>query len=257
MKKRILALILAVFLLALTACGSGQQAEEPYEGDGVYYKVMELRDGYAYVVEWSSREHQTGLCTMGWEDDAEILNEKGEPITPADLRPGMVLDIRWDGSILESYPGQIHGVTAIRVVEKEDDLVGLYLSVLRELWETDPGLNGGAVQLGFDFSTLTNLTGDEKDALAYLASCEFGLGLQYVYGTWEELCDQGYIDRENLYWEDGVFISIEVSELEEDGMVFTAQKWRSGLGAIWLTDCVATRDKDGSWTYEPGGFAIS
>lgn len=46
-------------------------------------------------------------------------------------------------------------------------------------------------------------------------------------------------------------------EAGEDGFVFTAEKWRSGLGAIWFTDCAAVRGSGGQWSYQPGGFSIA
>src|SRR5699024_7515478 len=46
---------------------------------------------------------------------------------------------------------------------------GLYLQVLEDLWEVDPGLNTDPEELGVDFSGRTDLTESEQSALAWVA----------------------------------------------------------------------------------------
>lgn len=82
-----------------------------------------------------------------------------------------------------------------------DDRCGLCLQVLADLWEVDAGLNEDITQLGVDLSGFTGLTEGEKAAVAYAFGMEHDI--LPVMGTWEELAEQGYIDMENLYWEDG------------------------------------------------------
>ena len=188
--------------------------------------------------------------------DAPIVGTDGKSLTRENLTGGMMLDVTYDGSAMLTWPMQLTA-EQIRVAERKDDLVGLYRQVLRDLWEEDPGLNDGVAVLGLDLGSLTNLTDGERAALMYVAGCDFGTGINCVSGTWEELCEQGYIDRENLYWEDGVLLSIRLEEAGKDSFTFTVEKWRSGLEAIWFTDCTASRGRDGRWSYEPGGFAIS
>lgn len=248
--RKSLALVLAcLFLLLAVACGTGK--EEPPEDSGVYYKIVEWQETFAHVVEWSDREHQLGICSMSWVDDVSVLDENGEPITVAELRAGMVLELEWDGMVQESYPGGIRGVTAIRVVEQDNDFVGLFRAVVQELWETEPSLNADIAHIGFDFSALTNLSDKERNALKYLVSCDLDLGLDV------DSVNGAYIDRKDLYWEDGVLLSIELTEQTEDRLVFTAQKWRGVESAVWLTDCVAVRGESGTWSWEVGGAADS
>ena len=81
----------------------------------------------------------------------------------------------------------------------------------------------------------------------------------------QELADQGYIDRENLYWEDGVLFSItekaEPVYFMPEGMAavtFDAEKWRSGLGAYFFCDCTSFQTAAGHWDgYSVGSEAIS
>ena len=259
--KRLLSLLCALLLLTLCACtGSVSCYAEEEPGPGqvkTRYKIMDVKEyegSYSVLaVDWEAE--RSDLTFIGVKN-AVIRGWDGAELTPADLRPGMILDVIWNGMVQETWPCHI-GADKVTVTQQGDDLVGLYRQAANHLWAEDAGLNGGAELLGFDFSTLTNLTDSERSALEYLVSCDVGLGLQYVTGTWEELCDQGYIDRENLMWENGVFLSITLTEERDGALRFDAEKWRSGLGAIFFTDCTAKRGSEGAWEYEVGGFAIS
>ena len=147
--------------------------------------------------------------------------------------------------------------------EPADDRCGLYLQVLSDLWEVDTALNTGLEELGVDLSGLTDLAESEKSALAWV----FGNahGLMPITGTLEEIWEAGYLtpmtepaegyeDSVALYrWENGCLFSLSGSA--EEG--FEAQKWASGLGAYFFTDCTARQNADGTWTYEVGAEAIA
>ena len=134
--------------------------------------------------------------------------------------------------------------------------------------------------MGLDLSGLTGLTQGEKAAVAWA----FGEthGLEVVTGTLEELWAQGYFtpmtepaegyeDSLALYqWEDGVHFTLTTDTEaawnlpalgpgEESPVLtaFNAQKWRSGLGAYFFSDCTAQRGADGTWTYTVGSDAIA
>ena len=182
--------------------------------------------------------------------DLEIYQDR-QKMDPSALKDGMTVEINWRGDILETYPAQWSNVILVEIKDGTDDLCGLYLQVLEDLWSVDPGLNTGITELGVDLSGLTDLSESEKAAVAW----RFGElhGLSPIQGTFEELCEQGYIDRENLYWEDGCLFSLTGSA--EGG--FDAEKWRSGLGAYFFCDCSARMAKDGIWSYTVGSEAIS
>ena len=134
----------------------------------------------------------------------------------------------------------------------------LYLEVLEDLWNVDPGLNGGISQIGIDLSGLTHLTEEEKESV--MSDFASRHNLPYIAGTWEELCEQGYIDKDNLYWEDGLFFSIKTTEVNDfilDSTTFDAQKWRSGLGAYFFSQCTARKKLNGKWSYTVGAEMIS
>lgn len=250
MKKRVFALLLAALTFLLSACGGkpGSSAES--------FQIIEVRERSLLV---AGSDSDFDLFTVGTEN-AQITDEKSREITLADLRPGMILEFEGRGATYETYPGHFD-VKAVRVLKQGDDLVGLYRSVLRELWETDPALNEDITTIGIDLSGLSNLSAVERNALRYVFTNDVygktGQFVNVVTGTWQELCDEGYIDGKNLYWENGVFLSVAVTKTGERKFTFEAEKWRSGTGAIYFKGCEAKRDKAGQWNYKTGSFAIA
>ena len=266
MKQKWILALLAMALLAGCAPaqeGSGQPAptpSEPVDGPcGVTSEICKVVDGA-----------ENGELVLAGEDAGELytLTVGDIPVHGA-LVDGATVEIVFDGTIMESWPARLGGVEDIVVRDEPvDDRCGLYLQVLEDLWEVDPGLNEDLEELGVDFSGLTDLTEGEKAALTWV----FGNthGLMPITGTWEELVEQGYIDGKELYWEKGCLFSIALDpdvvwNLPDLGegveppvyLAFSAQKWASGLGAYFFGDCVATKSEDGTWTYTVGSEAIS
>ncbi|MBO5253092.1 MAG: hypothetical protein J6C51_04005 [Clostridia bacterium] len=175
---------------------------------------------------------------------------------------GTLLSVTASDYVLAIWPSQISEIyTAEPIEDGFDDRCALYLDVFEKLWSEDTALQHDIDYIGVDLSE-TSLTESEQLAVAW---CFGGLkGKEALTGTFEELCDEGFIDRENLYWENGCLLSIHENgfltdeEEDPDKVTFRAQKWRSGLGAIMYTDCTAERDKTGHWgEFTPGGFAIA
>ncbi|MCR1906654.1 hypothetical protein [Intestinimonas butyriciproducens] len=257
---------LALSLALLAGCGyrtMPAQGEEPAPG-GASSAVETAPGGETAMPAQTPEEGVRAVCRVvdGGAEGALILagEEAGEVYTldvsalglEEPLADGMMVEILYDGMILETWPAQFANVLAVRPAEgaAAADRCGLCLQVLADLWEVDAGLNEDITQLGVDLSGFTGLTEGEKAAVAYAFGMEHDI--LPVMGTWEELAEQGYIDRENLYWEDGCLFSIT----GETGK-FDAQKWRSGLGAYFFLDCTASMEQDGTWTYTVGGEAIA
>ena len=160
----------------------------------------------------------TAVCRVVSNDGSLLLaGTDGDPniyiLTLEDAAnpaAGTLVEVTYDGTILETWPAQLGGVTAVKTAEDGfDDRCALYLQVLEDLWEVDSGLNGELTYIGVDLSE-TSLSESERSAVAWAFAGRHGGEL--VTGTWEELADQGYIDRENLYWEDGILFTITEKE---------------------------------------------
>lgn len=202
----------------------------------------------------------------------------GQPAQPSDLKDGMSVEVSFNGMVLETFPAQLgdaYELHAYSIGTRQNpggtcyDLCGLYLQVLDDLWEKDPGLNSDISVAGLDLSQAPgNLLDSEKSALCW----RFGEKheVEVIQGTYEELAEEGYLTAvdniPDLYqWEDGCLFSISPSHNHDDEihfglptLFFDAQKWRSPLGAYFFGDCSAVWPESGTWSgYTVGQHAIS
>ena len=188
---------------------------------------------------------------------------------PGKTLTGALVEVAYD-LVLETYPGQLAGVTAVNLrSDGFDDRCALYLRVLNDLWAVDEGLNSDITMLSVDLSQ-TGLSDSEQAAVVWV----FG-GMHDISETmtmsYEELAAEGYLSDTDPevdgipHWRDGCLFTIteqETGDNELNGarntVTFDAQKWRSALGAYFFTDCTASRDAQGHWgDYTVGAAAIS
>lgn len=186
--------------------------------------------------------------------DTEVVGVSGGKLKSDALKEGMLVDILYDGIVMDSYPMQIGNMKSIRVREEGNDLAGFYMTVINDLYETDPGLNDGIERMAFDFSGISNLTETEKSALVYRLGNFYEI--EAIRGTHDELVEQGYIDNENLSFKTGILFIIELSNVESDRFNFNIRKWRSGDGAYYFQNCTAEKT-NGRWKYTVGSHMIS
>ena len=66
----------------------------------------------------------------------------------------MLLEVGYGGTILETYPAQFYQPRSITVLEEGEDLCGLYLQVLNDLWADALGGESGVETIGVDASCL-------------------------------------------------------------------------------------------------------
>lgn len=161
------------------------------------------------------------------------------------LLPGMIVEIGFDGTVLETWPAQIH-VDSVTVKERQTDYFTLYYQILEDILREDEGLNSDVSKFGFDLSGVTALSEAEKDLLSFEFSSAHEM--EALQGTVQELMDEGIIDEEQLYWEDGVHFKIEEEKVEDGKVEFSVEKWRSGLGAVGYEN-TASKDANGQWVF--------
>ncbi len=242
------ALILA---LALAACG----VPEPMDGPG----MVREPDLTARIIE----DDGTGLLLAGHNEPySDVYIVSKEALTdagacPDELRPGEMLVLDFDGSLEETWPARLGKVSGVAVMEDgRDRLCQLYLDVLEDLWEKDPALHSGITMIGFDLAS-TRLTPSEQAAVALIFARDHG-DLTPLPGTWQELADRGFIDEENLVWDDGILLSVKEKNDETGEVRFDAGAWRSGLGACFFCDCRSKMLLGGDWEpYTVGSEAVA
>jgi hypothetical protein len=268
MKKRTIFLSLLLVVSLLLFCGCEREQE-----------VTSLRivDGAATGQLVLAGERESNVYTLDMKDIKVFLD--GKKADASALEDGMMAEIVHSGWIQTTYPGQFSDVYEVRVYflgsEKNPggsyyDVCGLYLQVLEDLWNADPGLNSEIQYISVDLTDAPgNLTDGEKAAIAWIFGGKHGV--QALTLSSQELQEQGYFteivytgtglpmstddNRPKAYlWEDGVLFTI-IDNMGQDAVSyslpvikFNAWKWRTPLGAYWFSNCSAVWPQMGVWS---------
>ncbi len=280
MKKRMTLMIMCLCLSLCVGCGAdkgkkpdagGQNGtvngesvddisgvdEEQFAEITLTCRVVHEEEGSLLLAEY---EGGAGAVYRIGTANVSVVTESGRAIENDEIEEGSLIEIYYSGEIMESYPAVPAGITKIVVLDYGfDDMCEMYLDVLEDLWETDEGLNSDIEMVGVDLSG-TRLPEAEQAAVAWRFGEEHGVSP--VEASYDELVANGMIDAENLYWEDGCLFTITEKEMEgtynANVVTFDAQKWRSGLGAYFFTDCTSIQTGRGEWCeYQVGAEAIS
>ena len=270
--KRLLALMMVVAATAaLLACTKGGRDDEK-EPDST-----DPEQQYAGADTMTLRVVGGGadgtLVLAGETDvytlplDGVTLYLDGGSVSASEIESGMSAEVWYTGGVQETYPARFAQVVAVSFSREADpryDLCGLYLQVLEDLWGTDDGLNSGAELVSVDLSKAPGgLTAGEKAAVAYVFAQKHGV--QGLTMTFDELREEGYLTGEKLEngstaysFTNGLLFTITPEETQENGasVCFSAEKWRSPLGAYYFTKCTASRG-DSGWEYSVGAELIS
>lgn len=126
---------------------------------------------------------------------------------------------------------------------------GAYMAVFEKLMKTDDALNADIKYIALDYEKA--MTENKKDLEEAFSEYCTEHGYQLLIDDFEGLCESGYIEKDELYFKDGIIISFEDSELTEEKLVTDASKWRSGLGAVGAEYTVI--NKDGKWEIDQNG----
>ena len=268
MKKRniFLSLLLTVNLLLFCGCEREQEVTS-----------LRIVDGAATGQLVLAGERESDVYTLDMKDIKVFLD--GKKADASALEDGMMAEIVHSGWIQTTYPGQFSDVYEVRVYslgsEKNPggsyyDVCGLYLQVLEDLWNADPGLNSEIQYISVDLTDAPgNLTDGEKAAIAWIFGGKHGV--QALTLSSQELQEQGYFteivytgtglpmssddNRPKAYlWEDGVLFTI-IDNMGQDAVSyslpvikFNAWKWRTPLGAYWFSNCSAVWPQMGTWS---------
>ncbi len=260
--------IFILFCLCLMAFAGCNSPEEIQKGENTAF--ARIVDGVESGNLILAGDNTYDVYILDVEDIPVFLD--GKKKNKNCLEDGMPITIHFNGAIAESFPAKFGSVSCIeaysRGTEKNPsgtyyDLAGLYLKAMNDIWGEDTALNHDTKYISVDLKDAPgNLTDGEKSAITWIfANSHQKEGLQLSY---EELVNEGYIKKDELYWEDGVLFSIKNSMDENEVyhglpvIKFDLTKWRSGLGALFYVDCTASWPQNGTWSdYKVGGVAIS
>lgn len=248
--KRLIALLLALCLAGCSAPASAPQTEE--------HETYRIADG--------AEDGNLLLAGQGEHGSLDRLSTGDLPVTldgkeasVADLKDGMLVTVYFTGGMQMSYPGGFYEPLRLEAeTAGADDRVGLALQALEDLWSEDTALNENIEQLSVYIDEALVPNAAERAAVVWRFA-ELHQILDPLTYSWQELCDEEYVNEEELTWEKGCYLELTAAENAGAGdtLCFNAQKWRGGLAAIFYDGCTGRRNADGSWSYQRGAFAIA
>lgn len=249
--KRTASLLCLALLLALTLTACTRSAavnEEPKEAPSASLSayLVENDNGSLFV---SSED--SGLYFVSAEK--AVIKKGNKALSVSELKPGMTLQIGFDGSVCESYPAQIPNALTIEVTDETDDKVSLYAQALKYIYENGERADWEKT-IFLDLTKLTSLSNGQKSALAYVMSNYYHTKTEadVVRSSYEELKAQGRLENGSL--KNGVIFSVRESESKKGA--FEVSQWWSPLGALGFSGCTA-KLKDGKWDISYGDAWIS
>ncbi len=150
MKK---SLLLFALVLLLAGCASTGNQAAPAEGTPAVSPSEEpgLTAGFPKMTcRIVDGAEEGSWCWLArGRGDVYTLDTEGLAVD-GPLADGAMVEVGFDGMILETYPAKFGHVTGVTVLEEPaDDRCGLYLQVLSDLWEVDTALNTGLEELGW------------------------------------------------------------------------------------------------------------
>lgn len=126
------------------------------------------------------------------------------------------------GTTVQGDPGELPGDKSVEEA---------YIAALEELMKEDEALNHQMEFLAIDMNNF-ELEEQQKQAIVDYFTDQYDVEVKSA--SLEELREQGHFDEERLVL-DGVLLRLQDIERKSDTKhVFEGEKYKSGLGAIWL-----------------------
>ncbi len=192
--------------------------------------VIDNSNGLLVKPDVNSNEFRSSDKISIGTGSAIIYDEDKKEVDLNEIQIGDVINITYNGIILESYPAQITA-DYINILES-NLLIDGYATIIDDIYNLDSGLNSGINIIALDLTEITNLSETDKEILLMKL---YGMyGLEVKESTFDQLAEEGLINKEELYFPTGIIITISNSEYKEDieTLRYDIRKWRSGLGAI-------------------------
>lgn len=174
-------------------------------------EVMDSEQGLLVTPDPDSNEYRSSDKISVNTSDSTIKDVTGKKITFRELKPGDLIQITYDGIIMESYPAQIK-VSDIVVVD-HNYLIDGYLAIIDDIYKEDPALNSDMDLLALDTTGWTKISKPEKEII--IEELKKRYAVEIKEGTYEELVKEGLIDKKELYFPKGVLITLSVKDFNE------------------------------------------
>lgn len=118
---------------------------------------------------------------------------------------------------------------------------GAYIAALEELMKTDEALNHDQKFIAINMENF-KLKDEEKQLIVDHFSNQYNTDVKIA--TLDELKEQGHFDEETMSLSGVLLRFEEINQKFNNKYVFKGHKFKSGLGAIWLTIEVKKNDEE-------------
>ncbi len=234
--------LFAVAVSAFTGCTNSAAAEnEPTDTNEniIAAQIVSAKDGELLVTS------DSGLyfLTVG---EKTSVSKDGKALEKTDLRPGMKIQIAFDGSVLETYPARIANIEAVKITAEEEDKISLYSEAVKHIFEERKGKDFYEENLetvALDLTELSELSKAEKTALEYVLRNYFFSHTEadLIRSSYEELSKSGRLkDGE---FKNGLIISIKSGKGKNS---FSLSLIAGSLCGYGYEKCTA-KLKNGEW----------
>jgi len=114
MRKNIWSTILLIFVLILfpTSCRQAVYSKKVTNKTDCLLKIVYKRGQYFYATEPDSQDTKLYVFTSAGQP---VYDQEGNSASATLLKTGQIVNISYDGYILETYPLQLSGISAITV----------------------------------------------------------------------------------------------------------------------------------------------
>lgn len=253
--KKLKYFFLWLVLISILGAGCGKKEPAADTPESKTLKAIVLESDTALLVspDKDSDEYKSSDQISVDTKNAGIYDKDGEKTELKDILPGDIVEITYNGIIMESYPAQI---SSGRIQVMETLLTDGYLAIIDDIYNESKGLNADLETMVIDTTDISDLPDLEKEKLLMKLKGKYGLEVRE--GTYDQLVKEGLIDEKHLYFEKGVLIRITDAAYNESRKEITCgiSKWKSGLGAVGSDD-VTARLKGENWIVKKRGIWIS
>lgn len=165
--------------------------------------------------------YDNSVLMCGIEGEIETLyslTTMNKENLPEDVKAGSIIDIYFDGLVMESYPARISNINKSEIVRQDGDFVGLFTKILKELNDKNNNYYQDVYKaIRIQTDTKDILSKDEKSGLTYVIDTKIDIANSFQVSNIEQDLEFG-LDTENT--EEVLIFNITVNEIGEEGFTF-------------------------------------
>lgn len=164
-------------------------------------KIVDISDTSVLICPTQESHSIYGLIFMSNEN------------LPETARVGDIIDIYFDGFLLESYPAQINNTNKIEVVSNDNDVIGLLLEPMIELYNKNVEIHN-IQSIGVNTKSIEEIFKNDKEAFMYMV--DWKVDLENAFNVYERDEIEEHADNELLF-------DFNLNEITENGFIFDIQ----------------------------------